>query len=117
METASYQDDDQRAVLTLSIEGAKFSEMGMGRVGEIFGLLAQVAGEDSVLVRYSGGEIIIKEGRPGGASDSHRSAVEKACDNWLESEGLSMASPEAWWATKAWMKARGFDWPEEAEGA
>lgn len=62
METASYQDDDQRAVLTLSIEGAKFSEMGMGRVGEIFGLLAQVAGEDSVLVRYSGGEIIIKEG-------------------------------------------------------
>ena len=95
METASYQDDDQRAVLTLSIEGAKFSEMGMGRIGEI----------------------IIKEGRPGGASDSHRSAVEKACDNWLESEGLSMASPEAWWATKAWMKARGFDWPEEAKGA
>lgn len=38
---------------------------------------------------------------------------EARCDAWLTEEGLSFASPEAWWATKAWMKARGFDWPKE----
>ncbi|WP_062359849.1 hypothetical protein [Vreelandella aquamarina] len=68
MATTTSENGEQRATLTLSIEGARFSDMGMGRVGEIFGLLAKIAGEDSVLVRYSGGEIIVKEGRPGGAS-------------------------------------------------
>jgi len=69
-----------RAVLTLSIEGARFSDMDMGRVGEIFGLLAKIAGEDSVLVRYSGGEIIVKEGRPGGAAEPMREDVEEESD-------------------------------------
>ena len=38
---------------------------------------------------------------------------EARCDAWLTEEGLSFASPEAWWATKVWMKARGFDWTKE----
>ncbi|KXS55067.1 MAG: hypothetical protein AWU57_570 [Marinobacter sp. T13-3] len=40
--------------------------------------------------------------------------VEAECDAWLqEDEHLSLVSPEAWWATKAYLKARGFDWPTE----
>ena len=77
MEASHSESDDQRATLTLSIEGARFSDMGMGRVGEIFGLLAQIAGEDSVLVQYSGSQIIIKEGRPGSASESMRDSAEE----------------------------------------
>ncbi|MCO7215093.1 hypothetical protein [Halomonas sp. OfavH-34-E] len=80
METTTSESGDQRAVLTLSIEGARFSDMGMERVGEIFGLLAQIAGEESVLVRYSGGEIIVKEGRPGGAAELIREDVEEESD-------------------------------------
>ncbi len=80
MATTTSENSDQRAVLTLSIEGARFSDMGMERVGEIFGLLAQIAGDDSVLVRYSGGEIIVKEGRPGGASELIRENVEEGSD-------------------------------------
>jgi len=38
--------------------------------------------------------------------------VESECDQWLEKEGLSLVSPEAWWATKAYLKARGFNWPD-----
>ena len=39
--------------------------------------------------------------------------TEAECDAWMQEEGLSFASPEAHWATKAYMKARGFDWPQE----
>ena len=40
--------------------------------------------------------------------------AEAECDAWLlDGEPLSGYSPEAWWATKAFMKARGFDWPEK----
>lgn len=78
MEATTSESGDQRAVLTLSIEGARFSDMGMERVGEIFGLLAQIAGEESVLVRYSGGEIIVKEGRPGGAAELIRQEDEES---------------------------------------
>lgn len=38
---------------------------------------------------------------------------EDRCDAWLKEEGVSFASPEAWWATRAWMKARGYVWPKE----
>lgn len=34
---------DERATLTLTIEGARFNDMDMARVGEIFGLLGQIA--------------------------------------------------------------------------
>ena len=40
-------------------------------------------------------------------------ALEDECDDWLASqnETISLASPEAYWATKAYLKARGFEWP------
>lgn len=59
---------DERATLTLTIGGARFSDMDMARVGEIFGLLSKIAGKDSVLVRHSSQAIIVKEGSPGSAS-------------------------------------------------
>jgi hypothetical protein len=39
--------------------------------------------------------------------------AEAECDAWLAREHLSGYSPEAWWAARAFMKARGFDWPEK----
>ncbi|ATN93286.1 hypothetical protein [Marinobacter phage PS6] len=39
--------------------------------------------------------------------------AEAECDEWLKNENLSFASPECWWVTRGYMKAKGYDWPKE----
>jgi len=41
--------------------------------------------------------------------------AEAECDAWLDTmpDEIVQVSTEAWWATRGFMKARGFDWPEK----
>ncbi|MGP8288967.1 hypothetical protein ACT3OH_01705 [Vreelandella zhanjiangensis] len=59
----------ERAILTLTIEGGSFDEMGVGRMGEVFSLLGDIAGKYSTLVQKSSHTIVVREGYPGSACD------------------------------------------------
>lgn len=59
----------ERAILTLTIEGGSFDEMGVGRMGEVFSLLGDIAGKGSTLVQKSSHTIVVREGYPGSACE------------------------------------------------
>lgn len=60
---------EERATLTLTIEGGSFDEMGVGRMGEVFSLLGNIAGKYSTLVQKSSHTIVVREGYPGSACE------------------------------------------------
>lgn len=59
--------EEERAILTLTIEGGSFDEMGVGRIGEVFSLLGSIAGKYSTLVEKSSHTIVVRESYPGSA--------------------------------------------------
>tara|TARA_A100001391_G_C4885480_1_gene229371 strand:- start:119 stop:349 length:231 start_codon:yes stop_codon:yes gene_type:complete len=60
---------EERAILTLTIEGGSFDEMDVGRMGEVFSLLGDIAGKSSTLVQKLSHTIVVREGYPGGARE------------------------------------------------
>lgn len=62
-------DTEERAILTLTIEGGSFDEMGVGRMSEVFSLLGNIAGKYSTLVEKSSHTIVVREGFPGSARE------------------------------------------------
>ncbi|MCZ0926513.1 hypothetical protein L0636_01245 [Halomonas janggokensis] len=60
---------DERATLTLTIEGGSFNDMDLGRTGQIFGLLGSIAGKGSTLTHYGTHTIVVQEGYSGSASE------------------------------------------------
>ncbi|MDW0357737.1 hypothetical protein Q8G38_00235 [Halomonas venusta] len=60
---------EERAILTLTIEGGSFNDMSLGRMGEVFNLLGDIAGKGSTLIKKSSHTITIREGYPGSACE------------------------------------------------
>lgn len=59
------KDTEQRATLTLTIEGGSFNDMDLSRTGQIFSLLGDIAGKGSTLVLRAPHSIVVEEGYPG----------------------------------------------------